>query len=189
MMGQKTAQPKLYVSFSLDAAVPLDHILRKIAGCIDFSFVHGLTRRFYSHTGKPSVGPVVLFKLSLLAYLFNITSERRLCQEAALNLGWRWFLGYELGEPIPDHSVLAKRAGASDRWCTRDSSGGWWSSVRRVAWWKATCCRRAEVDPSRSAILRGCLIFSASSSPPWPPSCAAVATWLSRTCSYATSSR
>jgi hypothetical protein len=27
---------------------------------------------------------VVLFKLSLLGYLFNITSERRLCQEAAL---------------------------------------------------------------------------------------------------------
>jgi len=27
MMGQKTAQPKLYVDFSLDAAVPLDHIL------------------------------------------------------------------------------------------------------------------------------------------------------------------
>ncbi len=108
MMGQKTAQPKLYISFSLDAAVPLDHILRKIAACIDFSFVHGLTRRYYSHTGKPSVDPVVLFKLSLLGYLFNITSERRLCQEAALNLGWRWFLGYELDEPIPDHSVLSK---------------------------------------------------------------------------------
>ena len=27
MMGQKTAPPKLYVDFSLDAAVPLDHIL------------------------------------------------------------------------------------------------------------------------------------------------------------------
>ena len=108
MMGHKTAQPKLYISFSLDAAVPADHILRKIAACIDFSFVRGLTRRFYSHTGKPSVDPVVLFKLSLLGYLFNITSERRLCQQAALDLGWRWFLGYELEEQIPDHSVLSK---------------------------------------------------------------------------------
>jgi len=50
----------------------------------------------------------VLFKLWLLGYLFNITSERRLCEEADLNLAWRWFLGYELDEEIPDHSVLSK---------------------------------------------------------------------------------
>jgi IS5 family transposase len=54
------------------------------------------------------VDPVVLFKLSLLGYLFKITSERRLCQEAGLHLAWRWFPGYELDEPIPDHSVLSK---------------------------------------------------------------------------------
>ena len=108
MMGQKTAQPKLYYSFSLDAAVPRNHVVRRLAAAVDFSFVYGLVRRYYSHTGQPSVDPVVLFKLSLLGYLFNITSERRLCEEASLNLAWRWFLGYELDEPIPDHSVLSK---------------------------------------------------------------------------------
>jgi hypothetical protein len=46
-MGQKTTQPKLYTSFSLDAVVPADHILRKIAAYIDFSFVRGLTRFLY----------------------------------------------------------------------------------------------------------------------------------------------
>jgi hypothetical protein len=44
MMGQKTSQPKLYTSFSLDGAVPADHILRKIAAYIDFSFARDLTR-------------------------------------------------------------------------------------------------------------------------------------------------
>jgi len=58
-------------------------------------------RRDYSHTGQPSVDPIVLFKLWLLGYLFNITIERRLCEEAALYLAWRWFLGYELDEPCP----------------------------------------------------------------------------------------
>ncbi len=48
------------------------------------------------------------FPSSHLGYLFNITSERRLCEEAGLNLAWRWFLGYELDEPIPAHSVLSK---------------------------------------------------------------------------------
>jgi len=108
MMGQKEAQPKLYLSFSLDEAVPVNHLVRRLATAIDFNFVRGLTRRFYSHTGQPSVDPVVLFKLWLLGYLFNITSERRLCEEAGLNLAWRWFLGYELDERIPDHSVLTK---------------------------------------------------------------------------------
>jgi len=86
-MGQKATQPKLYVSFSLDDAVPANHLVRKIEGCVDFSFVRDLARRFYSRTGQPSVDPVVLFKLSLLGYLFNITSERRLCEEAGLNPG------------------------------------------------------------------------------------------------------
>jgi transposase len=108
MMGRKAAQPELYVSFSLDDAVPRQHILRKIAACVDFEFVRSLAAPYYSWTGQPSVDPVVIFKLHLLGYLFNIRSERQLCEEAALNLAWRWFLGYELTEPIPDHSVLTK---------------------------------------------------------------------------------
>jgi transposase len=108
MMGRKTAQPKLYVSFSLDEAVPPNHLVRRLAAAVDFSFVRGLTRRLYSHTGQPSADPEVLFKLWLLGYLFNVTSERRLCEEAGLNLAWRWFLGYELDEALPDHSVLSK---------------------------------------------------------------------------------
>lgn len=88
--------------------VPQSHLVRRLAAVIDFSFVHGIVRRHHSHTGKPSVDPVVHFKLWLLGYLFNITSERRLCEEASRNVAWRWFLGYELDEPIPDHSVLSK---------------------------------------------------------------------------------
>lgn len=108
MMGRKAVEPKLYLSFSLDAAVPANHLVRRLATAVNFDFVRGLVRWRYSHTGQPSVDPVVLFKLWLLGYLFNITSERRLCEEAGLNLAWRWFLGYELDEPIPDHSVLTK---------------------------------------------------------------------------------
>jgi len=108
MMGQKTVEPELYINFSLDAAVPPDHLVRQLASCVDFSFIRPLVRPLYSHTGQPSVDPVVLYKLALLGYLYNIRSERQLCGEAALNLAWRWFLSYELTEPIPDHSVLTK---------------------------------------------------------------------------------
>ncbi len=107
-MGSKAVEPKLYLSFSLDAAVPANHIVRRLAAAVDFGFVRSLTKQHYSNTGQPSVDPEVLFKLWLLGYLFNIRSERRLCEEASLNLAWRWFLGYELDEALPDHSVLTK---------------------------------------------------------------------------------
>src|ERR1700724_2444482 len=108
MMGSKATEPKLFLSFDLDSQVPRRHILRRLAEAVDLGFVRELGKAYYSHTGQPSVDPVVLFKLSLLGYLFGMLSERRLCEEAGLNLAWRWFLGYELDEEIPDHSVLSK---------------------------------------------------------------------------------
>jgi transposase len=108
MMGEKAVEPKLYLSFSLDAQIPANHLVRRLAAAVDFGFVRPLVAKYYSHTGQPSVDPVVLFKLWLLGYLFNIRSERRLCEEASLNMAWRWFLGYELDEQLPDHSVLTK---------------------------------------------------------------------------------
>jgi hypothetical protein len=53
MIGRKTAQPELYASFSLEAAVPTQHILRKIAACIDFEFVRSLAASYYSQTASP----------------------------------------------------------------------------------------------------------------------------------------
>jgi transposase len=66
MMGSKVVEPKLYLSFSLDANIPPN---RRLASAIDFDFVRGLVRKHYSRTGQPSVDPVVLFKLWLLDYL------------------------------------------------------------------------------------------------------------------------
>jgi transposase len=108
MMGRHQQTPKLYYELSLDQLVPADHLLRNIANVVDFSFVYPLARPHYSHTGQPSVDPVVLFKTLLVGYLYGITSERRLMREVHVNLAYRWFLGYDLEEAIPDHSVLSK---------------------------------------------------------------------------------
>jgi transposase len=108
MLGRKEFTPKLFYRFSLEAQVPEEHLLRRVAAAVDFAFVRRLTRRFDSHTGRPGLDPVVLFKLSLLGYLYGITSERRLAEEVRLHLAYRWFLGYDLDEATPDHSVLSK---------------------------------------------------------------------------------
>ena len=108
MMGERKFETKLYYNLSLDQLVPQDYLLRRIAAAVDFSFVRGLCRPFYSHTGKPSVDPVVLFKMLLVGYLYGVTSERRLAREISLNLGYRWFLGYDFDQLTPHHSVLSK---------------------------------------------------------------------------------
>lgn len=108
MMGKRKFAPKLYYQLSLDHLVPKDHLLRRMAEAIDFSFIYPLARPHYSYTGQPSVDPVVIFKTLLIGYLYGITSERRLMSEIQVNMAYRWFLGYDLDEAIPDHSVLSK---------------------------------------------------------------------------------
>ena len=108
MMGRKALAGKLFYQVSLEELVPAGHLLRRVAEAVDFGVARRLTARFYSHTGQPSVDPVVLFKMALLGYLYGLPSERRLADEIRVNLACRWFIGYALDEAIPDHSVLSK---------------------------------------------------------------------------------
>jgi transposase len=108
MNKQPQFEARWYYGLSLEQFVPEDHLLRQIAQAVDFSFIHRLCRPFYSHTGRPSVDPVVLFKMLLIGYLDGITSERRLAREISLNLAYRWFLGYDFDQATPHHSVLSK---------------------------------------------------------------------------------
>src|SRR3970040_2230238 len=108
MMGRRQFAPKLFYELSLDRLVPETHLLRRVAAAVDFFFMRALWPRYYSHTGQPSVDPVVLFKMLLVGYLYGITSERRLAQEVELHLAYRWFVGYDFDVPTPDHSVLSK---------------------------------------------------------------------------------
>jgi len=81
---------------------------KKIERLISFKFVRGKTKRYYSHTGKPSIDPIVLVKMLLIGYLFDIRSERKLVEEINLNLAYRWYIGYDLDEAIPEHSIFSK---------------------------------------------------------------------------------
>jgi transposase len=108
MQGRKAQQQKLFYTTSLERLVPKDHPVRRIQAVLDLHFLYKDTRGYYSHEGKPSIDPVVLFKLYLLGYFFGIPSERRLFREIQVNLAYRWYLGYDLDEPIPDHSIMTK---------------------------------------------------------------------------------
>src|SRR5437899_6427056 len=108
MMGHRSKRFKLFTETDLEALVPADNFYRRLEGCLDLSFVRELVRDRYEEGGRPSIDPVVFFKLHLIAFFEGITSERRLMETAAMNLAHHWYLGYDLDEPLPDHSSLSK---------------------------------------------------------------------------------
>lgn len=108
MMGIKQKEQKMFYNFSLSGHIPKDHFLHKLEEAIDFSFIYNLAKPYYSSTGQPGVDPVVLLKMMLIGYLYNITSERKLAQELRVNLAFMYFLGYDIDEETPNHSVLSK---------------------------------------------------------------------------------
>ena len=96
------------VSVCLEALVPLDHFYRHLDATLDLTFVREWVRDRYADRGRPSIDPVVFFKLQLIMFFEGIRSERRLIETASLHLAHRWYLGYSLDEPLPDHSSLTR---------------------------------------------------------------------------------
>jgi len=88
--------------------VPADHFYRHLERTLDLSFVRDLVRPFYAAGGRPSIDPVVFFKLQLAMFFEDIRSERLLMRTVADRLSVRWYLGYDLDEGLPDHSSLTK---------------------------------------------------------------------------------
>jgi transposase len=65
-------------------------------------------RERYADRGRPSIDPVVFFKLQLIMFFEGIRSERKLIATASLNLAHRYSLGYAFDEELPDHSRLTR---------------------------------------------------------------------------------
>jgi len=115
MMGrQERVQRKLfYTKLNLDQRVAKDHILRKVAKYIDFDFIYKEVKDDYGINGNVSVPPPILLKMMLLLIFYNVRSERELTSTIPVRLDWLWFLGYDLDDDTPNHSVLSK---ARSRW-------------------------------------------------------------------------
>ena len=111
MLGTKMRTFASLVNVSLEDLVPGDHFYRQLEQKLDLAFVHALTRKSYACTGRPSIDPIVFFKLQLVMFFDGIRSERQLLQVSADRLSVRWYLGYDLSEPLPDHSSLTRIRG------------------------------------------------------------------------------
>jgi len=109
MMGIKERNfQQLPDDLSLEVLVPKDNFYRRLEERIDLSFVRELVLPLYARGGRYSIDPVVFFKLQLVLFFEDLRSERQLMEVVADRLSLRWYVGYDLCEPLPDHSSLTK---------------------------------------------------------------------------------
>lgn len=88
--------------------VPANHLLRQIDAAIDFNKIYEFTEDLYCKAnGRPSVDPVVLFKIVLIQHVYGIRSLRRTLEEISMNMAYRWFIGYPLNEHVPHFSTVS----------------------------------------------------------------------------------
>ena len=109
MMGhQQVEQAALFYEFSLERHVPANHLLRSIDRFVELGELRRELSAFYSTIGRPSIAPELMIRMLLVGYCFGIRSERRLCEEVHLNLGYRWFCRLGLDGDVSDHSTFSK---------------------------------------------------------------------------------
>src|SRR5205085_10170504 len=106
MLGVKERAFAPLGHLSLDDLVPRDHFYRHLDRTLDLTFVRDLVAPCYARGGRPSIDPVVFFRLPLVMFFEGIRSERSLMRVVADHLAARWFSGYDLDEELPDRSSL-----------------------------------------------------------------------------------
>jgi transposase len=71
MQGHKQFVDKVVLRFRLSERVPTQNLYRRLAELLDWDVLYQQTQALYSHTGQPSLDPVVFFKLVLVGRLEN----------------------------------------------------------------------------------------------------------------------
>lgn len=108
MLTKNTYFQTKLIFTTLEELMPREHFLRDLSEVIDFSFIYQKIEHLYPKYGRPSVDPVVLVKMLLLGFLYGIDSERKIEKEVQVNIAFRWFLGINLDEAVPDHSTVSQ---------------------------------------------------------------------------------
>jgi transposase len=109
MQGLHVFDPQATTIIDLESFVHHDHFLRKVDRVLESAFVRELTAACYaSGRGRPSIDPEVYFRMLLVAFLYDIRSDRQLCEDVYYNLAYRWFCRLSLQDGVPDHSSLSR---------------------------------------------------------------------------------
>ncbi|GAB6068743.1 hypothetical protein JCM13664_20640 [Methylothermus subterraneus] len=84
-----------------------EHWLLKIERLIDGSAFEWPLGSLYSHTGRPSHPPLVMFKMLLLEQWFNL-SDAEVEAQTRVRIDFLCFLGLTLTDPVPDETARVR---------------------------------------------------------------------------------
>ena len=94
---------------TMEDLVPEDSLFRKIDKYIDFTFIYEEVKDLYCEdNGRPSIDPVILFKLVFIQAIEGIKSMRQTCKKIKVDAEYRWFLGIPFGQDTPHFSTFSK---------------------------------------------------------------------------------
>lgn len=100
MQGKKHLQPKMLYTVTLEQLVPRDNFYRRLNQELTLHWLYAATKEYYGEEGQESIDPVVFFKMCIVGYINNISSDRKLADYCADSLGIRLFLGYDIDEAL-----------------------------------------------------------------------------------------
>ena len=93
----------------MEDMIPENSLFRKIDKYIDFTFIYDEVKNLYCEdNGRPSIDPVVLFKLVFIQALDGIKSMRKTCEKIKVDAEYRWFLSIPFGKETPHFSTFSK---------------------------------------------------------------------------------
>lgn len=107
-MTKKIGKNDNIINNDIEHLVPKDHFVRKLEKAIDLSFIEEQVAKLYSPYGRPSVPPIILFKMLIINYIFGINSMRKTCEECKTNIAYKWYLGVSMEEKIPNYSTWSQ---------------------------------------------------------------------------------
>ena len=109
MLSKKENVQSELILYTMEDLVPQDSLFRKIDKYIDFSFIYDEVKDLYcADNGRPSIDPVVLFKLVFIEALDGLKSMRKTCEKIKVDAEYRWFLGIPFGEDTPHYSTFSQ---------------------------------------------------------------------------------
>ena len=109
MMGRREqGQGQFFYAFDLDKVVPPDHLVRQIDGVLDLDWVHKELAPYYSHTGRPSIDPMLMIRMLIVGYVFAIRSEQQVVLRGASQSGLSVVLRLRHRGSDTDKSVFSR---------------------------------------------------------------------------------
>ncbi len=108
MQGRKNYQEKLFTQIQLSELVPKDNFYYRLKELLNLQWLYKATAKYYGTEGQVSIDRVVFFKLIIIGYLENQPSDRRILNTVSMRLDMLYFIGYDIGEPLPCHSTLSR---------------------------------------------------------------------------------